>query len=290
MIVVSLLMILVSGGLLVGGILRADDVLVMASIGVSVLAAGALFLGIRQQRDAMANRADWGAEPQVLPRRHASSESAGAASAPPAGPTASRGDLPRSGAAGPDPARPDPARPDAARSPEPEAQRWPPSTVPARGSVPAVDTRPGAGSPAGEASAAAADAAPRNGSGGPAGGRAVPSNGGGPTEAPGPDQRADHGPGAGADVEPLDDDVDVDDPPDEPAAELLMASEVSRLAGMDDEVLVVDGRPRYHLRDCPHLADKPAQGLPVSEAVELGFTACSRCGAATALLAEASQR
>jgi len=83
---------------------------------------------------------------------------------------------------------------------------------------------------------------------------------------------------------------DDEDPPDEPAAELLMASEVARLAGMENEVLVVDGRPRYHLSGCPHLADKESQPLPVSEAVELGFDPCSLCGAATAILAEAAPR
>ncbi len=53
MIVVSLLLILVSGGLLATGILQANDPFVMASIGVSVLAAAALFLGIRQQRGSV---------------------------------------------------------------------------------------------------------------------------------------------------------------------------------------------------------------------------------------------
>jgi len=88
-------------------------------------------------------------------------------------------------------------------------------------------------------------------------------------------------------LDEYDEDED-EDPPDEPAAELLMASEESRLATLDNEVLVVDGRPRYHLSGCPHLEDKESQPLPVSEAIELGFTACSLCGAATVLLAETS--
>jgi hypothetical protein len=106
-------------------------------------------------------------------------------------------------------------------------------------------------------------------------------------------------PPAAADAEPAEpepdeqvalDEDDDEDPPDEPAAELLMGSEVSRLEALDNEVLVVDGRPRYHLTGCPHLADKESQPLPVSEAVELGFTACSLCGAATAILAESAPR
>jgi hypothetical protein len=77
-----------------------------------------------------------------------------------------------------------------------------------------------------------------------------------------------------------------DDPPGEPPAEPVLASEVSRLAQRDDEVLVVDGRPRYHLQSCPHLAGHDTQPLPVSEAVELGFTGCAVCAAATTLLGQ----
>jgi hypothetical protein len=77
-----------------------------------------------------------------------------------------------------------------------------------------------------------------------------------------------------------------DDPPGEPPAEPVLASEVSRLAQRDDEVLVVDGRPRYHLESCSHLAGRDAQPLPVSEAVELGFTGCAECAAATTLLGQ----
>ena len=53
MIVVSLLLIVVSGGLLAGGVSSGADGLVITSIGLSLLAAGSLFLGIRQQRDAL---------------------------------------------------------------------------------------------------------------------------------------------------------------------------------------------------------------------------------------------
>ncbi len=80
------------------------------------------------------------------------------------------------------------------------------------------------------------------------------------------------------------DNGDYEDPADEPAPELLLGSEEKRLAEMDGEVFVVDGRPRFHIPECDHLADKASQGLPVSEAVELGFTPCSLCAAATTLL------
>jgi hypothetical protein len=56
---------------------------------------------------------------------------------------------------------------------------------------------------------------------------------------------------------------------------------------MSTDVLVVDGRPRYHLAGCVHLLGREIERLPVSEAVELGFTPCGLCEPDTALLAEA---
>jgi hypothetical protein len=43
-------------------------------------------------------------------------------------------------------------------------------------------------------------------------------------------------------------------------------------------VLVVSGRPRYHLAGCESLSpDELAEPLLVTEARELGFTPCGRC-------------
>ncbi len=75
------------------------------------------------------------------------------------------------------------------------------------------------------------------------------------------------------------------DPPDEPPAELLLSYEERQLSDCTTEVLVVDGRPRFHLEGCPHLADKAGEPLVLSEAAELGFTSCSLCAAATTVLA-----
>lgn len=72
------------------------------------------------------------------------------------------------------------------------------------------------------------------------------------------------------------------DPPPQP----LSALELARLTGLDDEVRVVDGHPRFHLPDCPHLVGRADEPLPVAEAVDLGFTPCARCAPATALLAD----
>ncbi len=50
------------------------------------------------------------------------------------------------------------------------------------------------------------------------------------------------------------------------------AAAVGRLA---TEVVVVDGRPRYHLEGCLHLLGLDGARLPALEAVELGFTPCA---------------
>ncbi|NES12249.1 MULTISPECIES: hypothetical protein [Micromonospora] len=72
----------------------------------------------------------------------------------------------------------------------------------------------------------------------------------------------------------------------DPPAQPLSAAELARLAGLDDEVRVVDGHPRFHLPDCPHLVGRADEPLPVAEAVDLGFTPCAGCAPATALLAD----
>ncbi|WP_329102448.1 hypothetical protein OG792_23930 [Micromonospora sp. NBC_01699] len=78
-----------------------------------------------------------------------------------------------------------------------------------------------------------------------------------------------------------------DDPyPDEPAAQYVAPADAARIARMAEDVLVVDGRPRYHLADCPHLRDRETEPLPVGEAVELGFTPCAACEPDTRLLAD----
>ncbi|SCL68593.1 hypothetical protein [Micromonospora peucetia] len=65
--------------------------------------------------------------------------------------------------------------------------------------------------------------------------------------------------------------------------------EAARVARLDAEVRVVDGRPHYHLADCGYLTAREHEPLPVAEAVELGFTPCARCAPDTALLGDAGQ-
>jgi hypothetical protein len=84
-----------------------------------------------------------------------------------------------------------------------------------------------------------------------------------------------------------DDDIDDEDPPDEPVAQRVTTADAARVARMSTEVLVIDGRPRYHVAGCVHLLGRPYEPLPVSEAVELGFSPCGLCEPDSALLADA---
>ena len=98
---------------------------------------------------------------------------------------------------------------------------------------------------------------------------AGPPAGGPPRGAP---MDAPAGPPAGRmpDLPPLGPDGA---PPEEPRD----ADAAALVAGLDDEVLVVDELPRYHLAGCRSLGGSPVIPLPAREAVELGFTPCAWC-------------
>jgi len=82
---------------------------------------------------------------------------------------------------------------------------------------------------------------------------------------------------------------DEDDPeaslPDEPDEQELTPTVAGRVAKLMAEVVVIDGRPRYHLDECLHLLGRTTHRLPVMDVVELGFTPCGECEPATTLLA-----
>jgi hypothetical protein len=64
----------------------------------------------------------------------------------------------------------------------------------------------------------------------------------------------------------------------EPGEEPTDASDLLVVAGLNVEVRVVDEHPRYHLATCVWLANRPTIPIAVSEARQLGFTPCARCG------------
>ncbi|WP_433794230.1 hypothetical protein [Actinoplanes sp. CA-252034] len=84
---------------------------------------------------------------------------------------------------------------------------------------------------------------------------------------------------------------DDDDPDDEPLPQSVRPADAVLIARFDTEVLVVDGRPRYHMADCPHLVGRLTEALPVNEGVELGFSPCGLCRPVDRLVAAvANQR
>ncbi|RIV38373.1 hypothetical protein [Micromonospora radicis] len=77
---------------------------------------------------------------------------------------------------------------------------------------------------------------------------------------------------------------------DEPAAQEITPEQAVRLAQLSDEVRVVDGRPRFHLVECPHLVGREHEPLRAAEAVELGFSPCAHCTPGTTLLSQSGLR
>lgn len=82
-----------------------------------------------------------------------------------------------------------------------------------------------------------------------------------------PEQNADE---TLADVPPFDGEA-----PEESADPV----EAALVATLDDEVVVVDEQPRYHVSGCRALVSVQVIPLPVREAVDLGFTPCGWCNA-----------
>lgn len=74
-----------------------------------------------------------------------------------------------------------------------------------------------------------------------------------------------------------------EDPPDEPGEEDVDVADLLIVIDLDDPVLVVDLRPRYHRTGCAHLVSRDAIALPVREAREDGFTPCVLCSPDSAL-------
>ncbi|HEV7653881.1 MAG TPA: hypothetical protein VGP36_03970 [Mycobacteriales bacterium] len=286
MILLSLALIVASAVALAWGLFAANDPLVWVSLAAG-LGAVALIAGsvVRHRRRPVADGVP-DAGPAIAGPASVGSASAGVDPAP-----------------SPTPYRPAPAPPAGPVSPPGTwagAQTWPWATTPP-GQSPDADQRPGwtgpvpAVSPPGQAAfppdpaVSAPDAAVSP----PAPGAARPeppavdasSAWGDPTAAP-PAERTD--PAAPPAVEPAD--TPVDTPEGEPGIERIPVRDALRVAQLPDEVVVVDGRPRYHLSDCPTLADAQPVPLAVSVARRGGFTPCAVCRPDATLLARSRAR
>ena len=96
--------------------------------------------------------------------------------------------------------------------------------------------------------------------------------------------------------EPADEPVDAPfgEPASQPGVEQVAVRDALRVAQLDDEVLVVDGQPRYHLAGCPTLggtgAGVEAIPLAVSAARRGGFVPCAICTPDSTLLARSRER
>lgn len=76
----------------------------------------------------------------------------------------------------------------------------------------------------------------------------------------------------------------------EPAIERVTVRDALRVAQLADEVVVVDGHPRYHLAGCPTLAGAATTPLAISVARRGGFTPCAVCGPDGTFLARLRSR
>ncbi len=63
----------------------------------------------------------------------------------------------------------------------------------------------------------------------------------------------------------------------EPGVEETSEADLAVLADLEDEVVVVDEHPRYHLRTCEWLGPRATIPIGVGEARQLGFTPCDIC-------------
>ncbi|WP_037367940.1 hypothetical protein [Amycolatopsis orientalis] len=79
-----------------------------------------------------------------------------------------------------------------------------------------------------------------------------------------------------AEAEPKSEAKAVRDTP--PGVEETTPEDLEVVKDLEDEVVVVDEYPRYHLVDCGWLSGRDTIPIGVGEARQLGFTPCARCG------------
>ena len=288
MIVVSLLLILVAVVLLAMGLAGGSSTLLIASIAVSLLAAVALVIGAR--RAATMRRAALGADHPAAPVGPPFDDEAVPARArwasgrgrrtrrrePEPPPVASSTPF------GPDGGPQTPYGLEAAYGPEPTFADSPQPTD--EGLASPIEDMPRIANRDDAEAALAADAAYRAAEPVIAEAATI-ADPAGAGHWRGVSEGADPGGIAEEFGEP-----DEDDPDDEPLPQAVRPADAARVARMSDEVLVVDGRPRYHLAECPHLVGRLTEPLPVAEAVELGFSPCGLCRPVDRLVGQAAHR
>ena len=261
MILLSLALVVATAATLAWGVLASSDPFIWVSLAAGLGAIASVAGSVVRHRRRLA--------PEAVPeagQRATGSTAVGAASAgvdPAPSPTPSR---PAPSAAAPPAAGPvtpsgtSPASEPAARPGiPPDSQSWPWSTRPP--ATPETGARSGwtgpvpvPPPPADEAAAAEPQAPP-----------------------------ADEAPAAEPEAEPA-------EPAGEPGIERVAVRDALRVAQLDDEILVVDGHPRYHLAGCPALAGAETVPLAVSAARRGGFTPCSVCAPDATLLARSRDR
>jgi len=282
MIVASLLLILVAVTLLVLGLTGGSSALLISSIVASLLAAVALVIGARQasaaRRAATLPAGDAARPPgrPGAPDLRADGYFADPQSAPIAGEEIPGGEIP--GEQSPDEQSPDEQIPGEQSPDERDVD------APDRSAAYAAGPRTTGEHPARPDATQQVqpdddlyDVAGRTSSG-QAAGPASPED---PDETP---------VAARADADDEFGEPDPEDPDDEPLPQAVRPADAVRMARLDAEVLVVDGRPRYHLADCAHLVGRLTEDLPVVEAVELGFSPCGLCRPVDRLVAAAARR
>jgi len=264
-IVGSVLLILVAVGLLVGGVVDGSNPLIVGSMAATVIAAIVLVVGVRQSADADDEDAPAGdnTPTQVFPSPFRDTVEAGWRSR---WYRFRRGGVPDATASGADPTPP--------ISDESPGRGAIPTQSPARGATSGPD----------------GDDARDGGATTPSGSESTTETG---RDDAGLAAAGRDGMASAAPFDPQDGDYDVDFddeiPADEPDAESVSLDDSARVAALSREVLVIDGRPRYHLPHCVHLMGRDSEPLPIGEAIELGFTPCALCEPDSKLLAEASQ-
>jgi hypothetical protein len=275
-ILLSLALVLASAVALAWGMFGSSDPLIWVSLaaglGAIALVAGSVVRHRRQLEQPTATAAG----PATAGSVAVGSASAGVDPAP--SPTPSRS----TPAAAPPPAA-GPVSPPGDRP----AQQWPWTTTPPGGS-PDADPRSGWTGPVPAVQPPATDPAPAGVE--PGGTPAVPTAYGAPdagAPAHGPESPPETPWTAGAGPEAA------DRPPAEPGepdVEQLPVRDALRVAQLPDEVVVLDGHPRYHLAGCPTLGDAHPVPVAVSAARRGGFTPCAVCRPDATLLARSRAR